>query len=474
MAMSRLSFRPRPLDIHKKLPILKSAREFDDDDPTAAAVAVARAGVLLRQSGPESTAATTTAAEGEGNPAPTKKNAQEIPTPKFDAVDTYERDYTRTFVQQNSYIRGRGVRAEIGEFVEYDLDNEDEDWLEDFNNEWKNLNPEMLEVLLFKLEFLDHKARERAGVITPTFVGPVPVLLQLDAAKELNWNIPMVRGYLKRTLAQALKYLSVGYGVLQAVYNYWKDKRERWQKPILRRLQPPPPVNDTNPYNVFRPREKAHRLHTRRMQRRENNIQSFEKLRLVRRNLDQAKALMDALVKREETKREAMECEVNLQRIQMKYKHEAQLVDEGTALLGFQQVSSRFGSSEDDYADSDDTTTEQPYIWPPVFRPRFPDHKLSVIPTLRIKRERELKRRPQQNGWVFKRDPEEPVLLFTRPLDPEKLVAAVYVIIPQLSNLSFFKDLQIFVKFGHSFSGDFPFKVLLTVLSVSVSALLPK
>lgn len=405
MAMSRLSFRPRPLDIHKKLPILKSAREFEDDDPTAAAVAVARAGVLLRQSAPELTAATT-ATEGEGNPTPTKKNIQEIPTPQFDAVDTYERDYTRTFAQPTCYIRGRGARAEIGEFVEYDLDNEDEDWLEDFNNERKNLNPEKLEVLLFKLEILDHKARERAGAITPTFIGPVPVLLQLDAAME------------------ALQYLSVRYGVFQAVYSYWKDKRERWQKPILRRLQPPPPVNDTNPYNVFRPREKAHRLHTRRMQRRENNIQSFEKLRMVRRNLDQAKALMDALVKREETKREAMECEVNLRRIQMKYKHEAQLVDEGTALSGFQQVSSRFGSSEDDYADSDDTTTEQPYIRPPVFRPRFADHKLSVIPTLRIKRERELKRRPQQNGWVFKRDPEEPVLLFTRPLDPEKLLAA--------------------------------------------------
>lgn len=79
-------------------------------------------------------------------------------------------------------------------------------------------------------------------------------------------------------------------------------QRERWQKPVLRRLQvkwcvlfpwirtiwylrsmlnlvliltnvcfllfifqPPPPVNDTNPYNVFRPREKAHRLHTRRV-----------------------------------------------------------------------------------------------------------------------------------------------------------------------------------------------------------------
>lgn len=30
-------------------------------------------------------------------------------------------------------------------------------------------------------------------------------------------------------------------------------------------LQPPPPVNDTNPYNVFRPRERPNRLHTRRV-----------------------------------------------------------------------------------------------------------------------------------------------------------------------------------------------------------------
>ncbi|XP_062193467.1 uncharacterized protein LOC133896834 [Phragmites australis] len=405
--MSRPSFRPRPLDIHKKLPILKSVREFEDDEQGFASASAARAGVLLRHSGAELTvAAANNAADGEGNQAPSKKNIQEIPTPQFDIVDTYERDYTRTFAQPTCYIRGRGARAEIGEFVEYDLDNEDEEWLEDFNNERKNLNPEKLEVLLFKMEILDHKARERAGAITPTFIGPVPVLLQLDAAME------------------ALQYLSVRYAVFQAVYKYWKEKRERWQKPILRRLQPPPPVNDTNPYNVFRPREKAHRLHTRRMQRRENNIQSFEKLRMVRRNLDQAKALMDSLIKREEAKLEAMECQVNLQRIQMKYKHVAQLVEDGTTLSGFQQTSSRYGSSDDDYADSDDTTTEQPYIRRAALHHRFPDYKLSVIPPLRIKRERELKRRPQQNGWVLERDPEEPVLLFTRPLDPEKLVAA--------------------------------------------------
>jgi hypothetical protein len=43
-----------------------------------------------------------------------------------------------------------------------------------------------LEVLLFKLEILDHKVRERAGAITPTFIGPIPVLLQLDTAMEVK------------------------------------------------------------------------------------------------------------------------------------------------------------------------------------------------------------------------------------------------------------------------------------------------
>ena len=42
-----------------------------------------------------------------------------------------------------------------------------------------------LETIIFKLEVLDHKTRERAGVITPTLGSPVHVLLQFDAAIEV-------------------------------------------------------------------------------------------------------------------------------------------------------------------------------------------------------------------------------------------------------------------------------------------------
>ncbi|XP_006441935.2 uncharacterized protein LOC18049129, partial [Citrus clementina] len=336
---------------------------------------------------------------------PSKKSASEIPTPQFVVVDTYERDYSQTFDQPTSYLRARGARAELGDFVEYDLDNEDEDWLDEFNRDQKLLPPEKFETLMFKLEVLDHKARERAGLITPTLGSPIPILLQLGVAIE------------------ALKdQTTVGYAVFQSVYHYWKEKRERWQKPILRRLQPPPPVNDTNPYNVFRPREKAHRLHTRRMQRRENNVQSFEKLRQVRRNLDQAKSILEALIKREEKKREVMEGEVNLQRIQMKFKHEIELLED-VALPGFPSVSCKFGLSEDEFMDSDDLAPSHPHSQSTAIENQpFTESNLVPVPTASMKQE--FRRRHVPHAWLHKLDPLEPVLLFTKPLVPEKLDAA--------------------------------------------------
>lgn len=399
--MSRLSFRPRPLDIHKKLPIVKSFKDFEDEEiPTST-----RNSQILRFA---------VEADNEVHHVPNKKLAPEIPTPQFDVVDTYERDYSRTFSQPTSYLRGRGARAELGEFVEYDLDNEDEDWLQEFNNETEILSPERFESFLFKLEVLDHKARERAGVITPTLGSPIPVLLHRDAASE------------------ALQWHSITGREFHSIYSYWREKRERWQKPILRRLQPPPPLNDTNPYNVFRPREKAHRLHTRRMQRRENNVQSFEKLRQVRRNLDQAKTILEALIKREEKKREVMESEVSLQRVQIKYKHETELLEDSLALPGFPS-SSKFASSDDEFVDSDDVSNSRPPTRPVALQN---SPLMDIKPPVMVSAGGGLKREFRGRvGRPFKMDPLEPVMLFTKPLDPEKLAAAGIVPPPPPASL---------------------------------------
>jgi hypothetical protein len=47
--------------------------------------------------------------------------------------------------------------------------------------------------------------------------------------------------------------------------------------------------------------------------------------------------------------------------------------------------------------------TEQPYYRPPVLHHWYSDNKVPVIAILRIKRERELETRPQNNRWAFKR-----------------------------------------------------------------------
>ncbi|KAF2286346.1 hypothetical protein GH714_014773 [Hevea brasiliensis] len=328
--MSRLSFRPRPLDIHKKLPIVKSLKDFEEDETSTST----RNSQLLRIASVEP--------DNEVHHIPTKKLAPEIPTPQFVIVDTYERDYARTFAQPTSYLRARGARAELGEFVEYDLDNEDEDWLQEFNKDRKNLSPERFENFIFKLEVLDHKARERSGVIIPTLGSPIPVLLQLDSAVE----------------ALQAQSQSTRNAVFQSVYNYWKEK----------------------------------------MQRRENNVQSFEKLRLVRRNLDHAKTILEALI-----------------------KNETELLEDSLALPGFAPLSSKFASSEEEFVDSDDLANSRPRTQPAAVHNPLTDNILTA-PAGSLKQE--FRRRHTPYGWLNKMDPLEPVLLFTKPLVPEKLAAA--------------------------------------------------
>lgn len=78
-------------------------------------------------------------------------------------------------------------------------------------------------------------------------------------------------------------------------------------------------------------------------------------------------------------------------------KHGAQLVEDGTALVGSQSDS----SDEDEYMDSEDATNERTNDWPSNTQSRLQNLKLRVIPPQRVKHE--LKQEPLPNGWLRKR-----------------------------------------------------------------------
>lgn len=154
-------------------------------------------------------------------------------------------------------------------------------------------------------------------------------------------------------------------------------------------------------------------------------MQSFEKLRQVRRNLGQAQSILEALIKREEKKRDVMDSEVSLQRIQLQYRHETELLEDSLAMPGFQPTTTsyKFGSSDDELMDSDDHTSTRVRTRPAVIpSSRFTNLNLNASHPGGIKQE--VRRRQSQHGWLHRLDPNEPVMLFTKPLVPDKLAAA--------------------------------------------------
>jgi enhancer of polycomb-like protein len=77
---------------------------------------------------------------------------------------------------------------------------------------------------------------------------------------------------------------------------------------------------------VFRQREKTNRPQTRR--RRENDQGSFEKMRQIRKNMEMVYAIVELECRREEKKMHAVQCDIDLQMLQIKLRHEPRTLHE--------------------------------------------------------------------------------------------------------------------------------------------------
>jgi enhancer of polycomb-like protein len=79
-----------------------------------------------------------------------------------------------------------------------------------------------------------------------------------------------------------------------------------------------------------RPRERQHRPQTRR--RRENNMDSLDKLNMIRDNVAIALSLFEMLVKRERKKRDMTYVITDWQQLQIKQKHEPRAAQEAVRM----------------------------------------------------------------------------------------------------------------------------------------------
>lgn len=97
--------------------------------------------------------------------------------------------------------------------------------------------------------------------------------------------------------------------VLNDVYAYWVQKRSKLKRPLLRRFWPVTSTDDTNPHLVFRPREKEkYKLRKKR----QNDMDSFRKLKQLHSNFTHLKAIMELCIKREELNRLHLQMQIDL------------------------------------------------------------------------------------------------------------------------------------------------------------------
>jgi enhancer of polycomb-like protein len=313
MATRQTSFRARPIDITAQLAVMRDPDAIKDEQVVQREVTHAHQ--ALDKENEEVLTKETTA------------GVSEIPIPEILNVSSYEKDYPTNFKQPEYYLRSKltcGLPTETTSYVEYDLDNDDEDWLETFNEGAESLTAEKFEEMLWKLELACAEANEKimkANTAMAAARGQVISYQEKVDALGVVTNLP------KDKALELLQEISGKQAILAAVYEYWVDKRKAMKKPILRRLQPPPAPNDTNPFNVFRPREKISRPQTRR--RRENDASSYDKMRQLRKSFDISIGLLELVMKREKRKTELLAVEQELQNLQVKLRHEPKTSIEG-------------------------------------------------------------------------------------------------------------------------------------------------
>ncbi|KAF1330832.1 hypothetical protein FI667_g4693, partial [Globisporangium splendens] len=270
--MRRQSLRPRQIDVHARMRIIRSEEDLVlDEDGAGSSQPQATFEELIGS------------VEDKKHPSAAHKavkRKKNIPIPVNLTVDSYDDAVKDDFVVPTSYVRFQTIpSANEDQKVDIDLEIADLKWLKTHPKYGDDGDPRYqisTETLAKMLDVL-----EKAS----TLINPSVITLA-EAEEVFAKQLQMVKTPLNKVTVD--------------VYNYWVQKRLALKRPLLRKHWPQTPLNDTNPHLVFRPREKE-RYKLRK--HRKNDMEGYRKLQQLRADCDRVRHLMDLVKRREKAKR---------------------------------------------------------------------------------------------------------------------------------------------------------------------------
>ncbi|TPP58207.1 Enhancer of polycomb protein [Fasciola gigantica] len=272
--MSKVSFRARQIDFNKPLPILKNGcdilTEFSENALVNRGVPQIPSGMEKEEEN-EHHFVEAIHALSHGNEAVVK-----IPVPDIvDKSSSYSKLYSSGFSLPKQLVHIRTVVLAEDDTTEYDMDTEDEDWL---NKSDLGISPLKFELMIDRLER-----------------GCGQKVMNLEEAKYLLQDDP---------------------SLVIAVYDYWLNKRVQSRQPLLFAIRQERRDGGSNadPYVAFRRR--SEKMQTRK--NRKNDEQSYEKMLILRDQMEALGAILSNVVKREVVKEALIQCELRC--FQTRYK----------------------------------------------------------------------------------------------------------------------------------------------------------
>lgn len=283
--MSKVSFRARALDSSKPMPVFR-AEEIPDLPDFATinrSVPQMPTGMEKEEESEHHLQRALSAQQVYGT-----AEALVIPIPEVVQVsEKYETYYKEDFKPSKQYIHVQAFNMEQ-EIPDYDMDSEDEAWL--------NEQAKKMEITPLKFE-------------------------------EMLDRLEKGSGQQVVTLQEAKLLLKEDDDLIIAVYDYWLNKRLRTQHPLILQVKTEKRDGSTtnNPYVAFRRR--TEKMQTRK--NRKNDEASYEKMLKLRRDLYRAVTLLEMIKRREKTKKEMLQLTIEIleKRYQLEDFHGQLLAD---------------------------------------------------------------------------------------------------------------------------------------------------